>query len=1000
MRIQISPWEITKTSFRVPTSNRRRKSSIDENGSRVNGNKKSAIVPEDPSSLLHFSASFVELSRRKYKSFSKKRIRSTRNCDEPDVLPTAVLTGQHQIGVIGKAPDNTLAESENLQFTSPPGEATSFLPRSIDADTNGSRANKDLPSVNPTRVPAIYDGQQDRVYAFQRGNTKLVCWNALSSFRDILSITGLSQPAISLSLVQVKEKSLLIGSCRDGTEFVVHCSDIQGDKQLRIEYIPSAVSWKGSHYVGSLYYVVSKRSDRSSTVASPKRALRDESSPDADCSIVVLQVFAKDDKVLVSRKEVDFDDDCNIRIPLANSSRETATTFSLFSGLPHDTSNKVTIEQIKVLGFVEGHGAVCISFTAKFEVTVEKHAKNGVHKKSDHDSKKYFVSLSLGTGRLLGAPVKLPEGTRKASLAGPTLLAAETSSRSIILYDAVRGGRISCQSIETLGNSDAKESSIDLWTLITDKERTRLAVLYALGDVLYFACAKIHMTSLEDISASKPLSSNVRISLSTGLQSCFTRSNAAANLKNKAPYDLQRSIVSFRFGNQYELYNASTQHRKAVEYATSLLNEAITSQIDAKKQNGVSQTGGLLVTFEKAVNVFARNEAADAVALAANAGASFGMQSSSTRKLPKNLIAGGSISSASNQPCRSDPVNNPLHFVPQAFIDATTQLLIKYLRMPSRHGKANVDRDADSREILQRIIRSGKVSSRLLFQTDSTENLEGDPSSISAFLELFISISAEFTAVLCSPAEIVFDIVDHCFDVTERQMVGMLGYLMSKARPIDVASYFMRNTTATSEYSCHNVVNRYISLLEKGAKTKEEQIEQDALSQRLIIVGVTTFIRKITAFSDPNESLLRSAIGNELSKEETLLASQLFIKTLSAPGSIAKSNESSCVSRRKLIWLSTLYSNQRSIIARAADKSHASTIAHGISPEIQGMEHLFAIHQTKRQRFTGSNVRKVMAETPEGNDSANGETHRKKHRADNSFVQMEFDSDAYVVEML
>jgi hypothetical protein len=243
-----------------------------------------AAAPESPPPLL-VAASLVSSVRR-----SRRRAAAGAS-DASDLRSPPMMvavTGQHRIVVVGKSGrDGVLCESPVRQYASRPGSASSFLagppPRSDGTDRGGP----------PVAVPAELDVRNDRVYALQRNNTRLVSWEGSGGGPDAnCSPAALDPPAVSLSSLRQHggRWSLACGALQNGAVFVARVAE--GEK-LEMRHLapprdlslpPGAAAQK--QHVGTIVHVLERKE--------PGTRRKSDNTGDKD-ALMIVQAFV--DKV-------------------------------------------------------------------------------------------------------------------------------------------------------------------------------------------------------------------------------------------------------------------------------------------------------------------------------------------------------------------------------------------------------------------------------------------------------------------------------------------------------------------------------------------------------------------------------------------------------------------------------------------------------------------------------------------------------------------------------
>lgn len=1037
MRIQVSPWETTKTSFRTQ---RRKKTTLPQspNENKLNGTSSKYSTRELEYSVP-FTALFIEAgSGSKKHTLPKQRDRGS----ESSLAPTLLVATDHRISLIGTSSSGTICENNSIQFTSHPSESTSFRPNKIDTDSkahhHGNTTNgRNITSTNPLGTHSVYDSDRQHLYAFQRNNTKLICMKGISSTSSPLneivadatlrnSANGLCQ--LNLSPAKRQEDSvLLIGSDCYGRTFFVHhslstiTSEIkqQPENKLRIEYVNhESTSLKNEKYIGCFHYVKPPAQNNVQLANIQKRKRMNEYSErsssntvSATANVIVCKVYLLGADVMISKQEFVFNIKTNELRKEDSDSQPEICTISLLSNVEFDQETDVAnsfIENAEVLGFVDRHHVLVLSFSTRIGVasrtttsaTTTKskgHNANGsmhsnISTKFENESdcstdanvcnKKYFVSISLRTGQLCGIPVKLPLNTKKICLTASLFVTVQTTNNTILFFDTIRGSRMYSVSFEQIlnvngGNDSYDEIGMDSITLITDNKKPRIAVLYVADDTLHIGFASLFIESLsaDRSPVPKKLSQigSKRISLAAGLGSCYARKSNTHQLLEQNHQNRNRNIVKLNPKRDGEVARAievcATEQEDSIVHAINLLTEAMHLGSQKAYRNGSHSTKsslGLLDAFDKAVTL--ANE-------------------------KKILSTNDSRKALDNNCTITESGQYNLNHTPQPFVDTVCDLIIKYLFASNssygqaHHSLSNINTTRDGCQvILQRLIHHGKISSRYHFQRIPDAALfdrkkpTNSLSAIGLLLQVFDSIDAETSrANERSPTTFIFDIVENCSDVTERQMVSFFRYMISKAQPIEIAAYFELNRIRLQQQGYYNV-------------TKVDR--QDPTSKKFILVGLSYLVKKIASLADPNECFLRSAIANELSTEEVKLLLHAFGKYVNLLTQQVQYSNDRSVSR-SLTWISALSSVQRNVVA-------VSSIQTALSSVIAGMEDLWTMFEQKRARNMATLTTSKKRPYNEIENLVVDDSISKKSRRDAKAIQLgnEPDSCAYQIELL
>jgi len=354
-------------------------------------------------------------------------------------MPVLTVTSSHRVSVLveSTAPkhkksgdiadkddsiQNCFEESSFLQFASRPGKATAFLP---DTEDNGKQPKSGGSAI---RVPAVFDAQQDRVYALQKHNTKLISYAATgaSGAENEASSSiavDLELPALSLSLLHLPRASskssprcLAYGTCQDGRIFVASLT-CDRDPTMLVEYFDTETQSFSKDHVGTLAHMVAN--DTPPTFSPSKRKRKVEPATySGECDVVIYQLFRQTHGVLLVRQMI------QVAPHVTKGNSWVAATVTAFRKGPKNVlvrlmkeeTTQSSILNVSLLGLVEGNDAITVFFTDTTEQT-------------------FYTLISLRTGETMGAPILLPQNARQAGLLGPALLAVLTERSGMFRFE-------------------------------------------------------------------------------------------------------------------------------------------------------------------------------------------------------------------------------------------------------------------------------------------------------------------------------------------------------------------------------------------------------------------------------------------------------------------------------------------------------------------------------------------------------------------------------------
>ena len=233
--------------------------------------------------------------------------------------------------------------------------------------------------------------------------------------------------------------------------------------------------------------------------------------------------------------------------------------------------------------------------------------------------------------------------------------------------------------------------------------------------------------------------------------------------------------------------------------------------------------------------------------------------------------------------------------IPQVLIDAATGIVVAILSMNIPNASTAHTIRNDVRVLLRRLIRSGKVSARAQLNSIPTGRPYADSGS-SRFMQLLrsIELSREEKSAdhevwsTYTPFDLICDMFDNCADISERQMVVALRYTLFNARPVDIASYFVRNKNVIGTDHLQKLGSDLLLALKQekeiaqGHKTNVEK--RTLLQHKIVIAGTAFLIYRITKSSIGfNVALLLTSFEAEFDIAEFGVLVRLVMEMLSNP---------------------------------------------------------------------------------------------------------------------
>jgi hypothetical protein len=869
MLVQLSPWQKIPTS--VPVSVKRRRKRSD-----------SASFESPPEeSPLDLAASFVSSTKR-YRQ-SKKRKDGLNPDDE--TVPSMTITSAHRVSVVGrilssKQEDDAMQECSQWQFMSRPGGSTSFFQ---EVKVNGSKS--------PLHIAAIMDGRNDKVYALQKENATLCCWKSddASGPDDSnapATKVALSNPAISLSMLPFK-KGVVYGTCKDGSLFVGRwVSDTDGKETLNVEYANHMQEEDSKH----VFTVMQLNTGAGEAHAGEKR----KTSNDGDT--LLYQVFCKANGVFVYRREVNLaEDEC-----FGESSLQSSLV-DIMPPLQENSEFGLDLTSVGVSQIDESTIAVVYAIG---------NTENG--KPKDVKSRRHYCApISLETCSLLRSPFILADFTRQAGAVTPSILAVGTLDE-VLLYDIFHGAVVHRAFVTDLVG-DCKN-----WALITEARKSHVAILAEQDGHAHVCFAKATL----DESSQQQSRLQSGYSLAVGL-----RSSLASQVENSG-VGVRRSVNGLMSSGN----NKDSEHRlqDCVDEAVRRLRACIEEIQDPEDLD--VQPYHFLNEYERSIVSILAASPTPLLSGKKNScmlNGSHHAETTSTKGERKEMNGGSTHRQLNGQKVPDLVRGYTPSSIPQRFIDGATPIVLSALQLPQVESKAVGIRiklaRLDARLILSRLIRTGKLSARRHFDCNGTREYGrgGDEESADdCFFTVMRSLKLKNKKGrrVFSPVDLMHDMLTSCPDVSERQMVSMIHYMLCRALPEDIAENFLDPGNLDPCHPYRLLAKRFFQLrssLRKqqlATKVSEDDLSQlqkqeDALSAKLMRAGTFILVRRIIKYSRCNETLLRNALLEGLPAEhEPFLLSRILADLLKAEGSDAVQSQRRSASYTESItkWIYTL----------------------------------------------------------------------------------------------
>ena len=911
MLVQLSPWQTCSTSVPVATRRRRKRSD--------------ASLPPETERLLEVEASFVTTTQRN----RKKKKPNTSSLQQQE--PVVAVTASHRISIVGRA-SQELDECSQWQFRSHPGRTTSFV--------------QEQGSVS-SRIPAIMDARNDCMYALQNENKTLACWNVnASSGPDDVDAPAikvkLAKPAVSLSTL-VFQKGVAFGTCADGSLFVTKRKE---DGSLQVEYSePVHEQSKDAHHV---FTSVQAASGHAKARVGQKRKASHEQG-----DFVFYQVFAKANAVFIYKRQVNLtnkdclNDGTNVQVSVVDVLSEGMTGMIVD---PASFSSSQVDDSTIAIVFAVARG------------------ENGSKSEERHY---YCAPIDIESGLLRRPPFRLANFTRHAGAVTPLLLAVARLDE-ILLYDLVHGAIVSRSSVTDVVG-DCKN-----WSLITETRKGRIAIVSVQNGYAHVAFAR---ALLDDISYQQATSQGNGYNLAVGLRSSLASS--LTPLENVSTPSFQKCLLDLTCSDG-ESEKSKRRLDDCVSEALVRLQRCIDEIQDP--DNTDIQPFYFMNEYERAI--------VSILAASLTPSSPLRPKKCTAPKLQKKVAplsngvhhAEASDSTldteATSSTSKTDEINGSTHSpvnglkvptkvvrghtpsdLPQQFVDGATSIVLSVLQLPLATNKAVGIRSKlarlDARLILSRLIHTGKVSARRHFDQCLDPN---DDDTIDYFFSVLrsLKLTKKGGNRVFSPVDLMHEMISGCPDISERQMITMIHFMLCKALPEDIAENFLDEGNLQAGHPYRVLAKRFVqvrSALRKQqaiAKVGTEEVsklreQEESLSLKLVRAGTAILVGRLTRYSRCNETLLRNAMAEGLTgRHEPRILARVLVDLLDDHGKnellpSAPPDFAPLMTK----WMFTLCEACRDRLVGESDgKSPLSLILASVRAALKSSEAVMSLHDT------------------------------------------------------
>ena len=231
----------------------------------------------------------------------------------------------------------------------------------------------------------------------------------------------------------------------------------------------------------------------------------------------------------------------------------------------------------------------------------------------------------------------------------------------------------------------------------------------------------------------------------------------------------------------------------------------------------------------------------------------------------------------------------------QAFIDGALQIVLSLLHCDEIEGRRATFAQVNARLILSQLIKTGKVSARLHFENTAAFQETSKEHILEATLRN-IELSNKRGQRVYSPVDMILGMLRWCPDLSERQLVAMLNYMLRRSLPDDVAEA-LKESKLSIQHPYMKICQRYFSLrdqyLKQSSREENDEMPKDleAISHKLVTAGTTFVLQKIICYTECNDAMLRAALAEGISNyQSSIILAKMLSNLILSSKDIAKGN--------------------------------------------------------------------------------------------------------------
>lgn len=745
------------------------------------------------------------------------------------------------------------------------------------------------------RIPAFVDAKNDRVYALQGKNTVLVSWITTAEGPDdtTASVTKLSFSMPAVSMNVMSKNNGVVYGTLSDNRVYIGAWSTDG-ATLKLRTFECPVTVDGRHVCTIL--TQAKLDTRGNNGG--KRKITE-----SDDKFVLDQIFATKSGFLLVKYQLQvLADSVVLQDSEVRLSRVTVVS-----------EVDISIDIHQILHAHDGESIVIV-----YQEVTTKEVING--KKLRTESREHMAcQISLTNGILMCEPFEISDSTRHIGFVSDNLLAAGTID-SVLLYDVERGVLVRSISVSGIV-SDTKD-----WCMTTDSKKNSIALLSVQPNLVHVAMATVANKTHQFQGPTFQMADGLRASMV---------SNAHLIVPNGMPPT--KSLLAFLAPTSERDVTSMrvTTESTTVQDALASLNACLDCILDPKDQT--IKANVLLDAYEAAL-----------VKVLPGRWSHTSKISSVAPTEGNNSVSKSALSSRGETPSAT----------PQEFVDGATNLMLATLQLPRTEDKVVgikiMIARLDARLILYRLIRSGKVSARRHFQLFSDDDGAND---ILFSILRATKLSNKRGRRVVSPVDLMHEMLSNCPDLTERQLVTMIHYMLCKALPHDIAENCLGWKLFESGHPYTNLSKEYF--LAKSSewklqvqnpqdgdeKMKKIQENIDQVSAKLLKVGLTFLVERIVSYSKVNESLLRNALAKGLSsRNEAPMLARILLEMLCTTSRLSRRELHSATTK----WMFALCEACReALLAGPSDStSHLAFIVERLEKNIDDMNQIMSLGAT------------------------------------------------------